>query len=182
MEGRVLGFRTSKENTVGQTVKVRVVLPGQAEMTLPITVKSCRAGENGFMCFGEVPSVKGLERFQAALSGKSAKSRREPRFLVGIRILSPELPSFKAISVDFSKSGLQLEAEGEVPLGTMLTLTLETEVRQIPSVICRAKVVWCKPTGQFTRCRVGLEFAELEPKMREDLDRFEAYVRERFKE
>ena len=64
----------------------------------------------------------------------------------------------------------------------MLTLTLETEIRQIPSVICRARVIWCRPTGQFQRCRVGLEFAELEPKMRADLDRFEGYVRARFKE
>lgn len=181
IDGRQIGFQSQKENTVGQTVKVRVTLPGQPELTLPITIKSCRAGERGFICYGEVPSVKGLERFQAKLSSDS-KPRREPRFLVGVRILSPELPSFKAISVDFSRSGLQLEAEGEVPLDTMLTLTLETEIRQIPSVICRARAVWCRPTGQFERCRVGLEFAELEPKMRADLDRFESYVRARFTE
>lgn len=183
IEGRQLGFRSLKENAVGQTVKVKVSFPGQSEMTLPITIKSCRPADDAFICYGQVPSVKGLERFQAALNHQSTdKPRREPRFLIGIRILSPELPSFKAISVDFSKSGLQLEAEGEVPLGTMLTLTLETEIRQVPSVICRAKVIWCRPTGHFQRCRVGLEFAELEPKMRADLDRFEGYVRARFTE
>ena len=183
VDGRELGFRSQKENAVGQTIKVRVLIPGIAELTLPITVKCCRPGDYGFLCYGTVPTSKGLEKFTEQLPGPKAgeKLRKDQRYPVGIRILSPELPSFKAITVDFSKTGLQLEAEGDVPLGTMLTLTLETEMKRLSSVICRAKVIWCRPTGQFQRCRVGLEFAQLENKMRSDLDKFESYLRERFK-
>ncbi|GMU55024.1 MAG: hypothetical protein AMXMBFR33_41700 [Candidatus Xenobia bacterium] len=183
VEDRTLGFRCQKENQVGQTVKVRVSLPDLPELTLPVTIKSCRPDEPGFVCYAEVPSSKGLEKFQAALHNKDKSEsnvRRAQRFKLGVRILSPELPAFKAISVDFSRSGLQIEAEGDVPIDTMLTLTLETEIREIPSVICRARVIWSRPTGQFQRCRLGLEFTTLEPKMRADLDRFESYVRARF--
>ncbi|MEW6280184.1 MAG: PilZ domain-containing protein [Candidatus Eremiobacterota bacterium] len=188
---RLVTIRTARENAPGRTIKVRLTLPGLPEteaekMVIPVTVASCRPGAaGGFLCIGAVPSAEGLERFREILDRQRAAEpglRRSQRYQISIRILSPELPNFRALSVDLSRHGLQLEAEGEVEPGTLLTLTLELDHPQAGStLLCQGRVVWCRWHSK-AKARVGVEFVELDPAIRHDLERFERVLRSRMQQ
>ncbi|MBI3925051.1 MAG: PilZ domain-containing protein [Armatimonadetes bacterium] len=193
VDGRLLTFWTAQEYASGEPINVELELPGPARphVKLPgVLPVSCRPHPGkGFVCVAKVPvddsQLDALRQWLGADDeGKvtteegATLSRRHPRFKIGVRILSPELPGFHAISVDFSREGLQLETKGEVPMGTVMTLTLEIDAPDLPRVLCQGEVVWSKPRTRDTHA-VGLHFVKLSDELRQQLQLFEQLCRKR---
>lgn len=85
-------------------------------------------------------------------------NRAQPRLDTRVRVLSQGLPGSSAITVDLSQTGLQLETEQRMEVGTELLLQLEFERENLRDFSCSARVIWSKPDRTGNRFRTGLAF------------------------
>ena len=99
-------------------------------------------------------------------------ARRRPRHRLSLRLLSKDLPGFKALSVDYNALGLQIQSEGEMPKDKIIALKIELEGGNMPRVLCQAKVCWCTQVER-KRYMIGLEFINLPPEIEQELEDFE---------
>lgn len=104
--------------------------------------------------------------------------RRGARFDLSLRVMSPDLPDFGGVTVDFSQSGLQLETRSALKTGDVVRLTLDTNIEELEYVTVTARVAWCRPEGRKSH-RSGLEFRDLSPEAREQLEEMGRYLRAR---
>jgi hypothetical protein len=104
--------------------------------------------------------------------------RRGARYELSMRVMSPDLPDFGGVSVDFSQTGLQLETRSAVKTGDVIRLTLDTNVEELEYITVSARVAWCRPEGRKSH-RSGLEFRDLSPETRQQLDELGRYLRAR---
>ncbi len=98
--------------------------------------------------------------------------RKAPRVDCAMRVLSPDLPGYRAVTVDFSHGGVQVETEGPLPTGRLLDLTLEFDNDKMASVRCQARVAWCAQRSR-ARYRAGLQFVTPSPEVDRQLERIE---------
>ena len=68
-------------------------------------------------------------------------SRRHPRLRHCLRVEAPELPDFKALTIDVSASGVGLETFSEIAVGQKLKMRLEIGVFPIS---LEGVVKWCE--------------------------------------
>jgi hypothetical protein len=85
------------------------------------------------------------------------------------------LPGFKAISVDFSTGGLQVEAEGEVAVGREIQIRLEFDAAGLAPLECLARVAWSAPRPR-SRAVLGLQFVHLDAGDRACLELYQQYL------
>jgi hypothetical protein len=189
---RRLTFKCKKAYKSGQTVRVKVEVPtenGPQTLQLPVVVTSQRAipGEKMRIAVSDVPAGSNqLAQIRqvmdnAAVAEKSdAGARRRTRHRLSLRLLSKDLPGFKALSVDYNALGLQIQTEGEIPVGKVLALNIELEGGNMPRVLCQGKVCWCQQVER-KRFMIGVEFVNLPPQIEQELEDFEKLllVRER---
>lgn len=91
-------------------------------------------------------------------------ARRSERIPVGIRVLSQQLPGFRAVTVDLSLHGAQIKCEGGLEEGTIMDITFELELNEVPKLTLRAVVVWSAPGEEQRKSfRAGVEFTEQHP-------------------
>lgn len=192
-EERKLTFRCKRTYKVGQTVRIRTEVPigpkpgDRQKLQVPVVVTLVRpvpGKKKEFICQAEVPAgPKELAQVKefldsappAAKPDAGVGARRRPRHTHALRLLSKELPGFRALSVDFNPLGLQLQAEGEVEPGKVLTLDIELELSTIPRVLCQGVVRWCRQLDR-KRYLIGLEFVEMPPEILKDLETFEQFL------
>lgn len=165
-------FRSNRKYAEGQQLDVKVALPpGSGKVTtLPVQVLNSRPLENGGILYNArvLADIEGVEMTGTV---RDPSLRRAPRYAVGVRVRSRRLPGYRGLTIDLSRSGLQLEAEGPVQPGDTLDLTLEFDRQGLPEMTCEARVVWCRHDPQKDRYRVGLEFAPASQSERAALDR-----------
>ena len=181
---RRLTFKCKKAYKSGQTVRVRVEVPtenGPQTLQLPVVVTSQRPipGDKMRIAVSDVPT--GSQQLaqirqvmdKAAIAEKDdAGARRRQRHRLSLRLLSKDLPGFKALSVDYNALGLQIQTEGEIPLGRILALNIELEGGNMPRVLCQGKVCWCQNVER-KRYMIGIEFVNLPPQIEQELEDFE---------
>lgn len=184
---RRLTFKCKKAYKAGQTVRVKFEVPtetGPQKMQIPVVVTSLRnvEGEKLRIAVSEVPmGSHHLAQIRQVLdSAKMAENtgaggRRRPRIRLSLRLLSKDLPGFKAISVDYNALGLQIQTEGEMERGKIIALNLELEGGNIPRVLCQAKVCWCQQVER-KRFLIGLEFVNLPREIEQELEEFEKFL------
>lgn len=81
------------------------------------------------------------------------------RYDVSLRVLSRELPGYRGVTLDLSRSGVQLETGGLLEVGSEPELKFEFDRGELESFTCRAKVVWSRKEGHDDRhFRSGLTF------------------------
>ena len=86
--------------------------------------------------------------------------RAQPRQNTRFRVLSRGLPNYRAVSLDFSQSGIQLETEAAMTSGQELVLDMEFDREDLSDFSCPARVVWSAPDrGRDTYFRTGLAFS-----------------------
>jgi hypothetical protein len=92
--------------------------------------------------------------------------RREPRFGDGVEIsLAPQDPagirgdkhSFYALAKDVSPSGLRVKSAEQIPVGTVLTVKLQSPKTR-KDIRATAEVKWSTPVGEGEAYEIGLEF------------------------
>ncbi len=84
--------------------------------------------------------------------------RQTPRFPVGVRVRSPQLPEFSALTEDLSAEGAQLNTAGPLHVGDEIELYLDLDTG-FPSVRTTARVRWSKMTAPW---RAGVSFSDLD--------------------
>jgi Tfp pilus assembly protein PilZ len=109
---------------------------------------------------------------------QSAALRRGERMDCAIRVMSPDLPGFSAITVDFSLSGLQLDTRGALSVGQVVRLRLEVNLPEREILEVKARVAWCRPEGK-KNYRAGLEFTQVDAETVELLQELETYLQRR---
>lgn len=73
------------------------------------------------------------------------------RYDVSLRVLSRELPGYRGVTLDLSRSGVQLETNGLLEVGSEPELKFEFDRGELESFTCKARVVWSKPDGVSER-------------------------------
>jgi hypothetical protein len=189
---RRLTFKTKKAYKSGQNVRVRVEVPtenGPQTVQIPVVVTSQRPipGEKMRIAVSEVPmgSHQIAQIRQVMDTAKMAENtgvgaRRRPRHRLSLRLLSKDLPGFKALSVDYNALGLQIQAEGEIPTGKVIALNIELEGGNLPRVLCQGKVCWCQQVER-KRFLIGVEFVNLPADIEQELEDFEKLLMQREK-
>lgn len=89
----------------------------------------------------------------------SAADRDSVRHDIVFRVRSRQLPGYRAVTHDLSRSGLQLETEELLQKGAVLMLELEFDREEISDFNCPAEVMWSRPDEKRAkRYRAGLAF------------------------
>lgn len=196
IEGRALTFKSKKAFKVGSRPTISIAIPiaagGAEDFKLPVTISKVRqVGPNAVVCTGLVPgAAKSVEHLRQILQGldpnATAESvevdddsmRRAPRYQWSIRVLSKDLPGFRAISLDFNRLGVKLSTEGPVEPNKPVSMMLELETAKSRELLCQGMVRWCKELNR-RKFEVGVEFTDLDPEVAEELENFEKFLSER---
>jgi PilZ domain-containing protein len=80
------------------------------------------------------------------------------RYEVSLRVLSRELPGYRGVTLDLSRTGVQLETSGILEVGSEPTLKFEFDRGELESFECRAKVVWSRKEDSRRDFHSGLVF------------------------
>ena len=179
-DGQVV-FTSNRQLKVGKDTSVRVSLKAEAGsariVPLKVFVHQARP-----VAKGQVAYVAALrEELPFEPMSKQVDSdalRRGERLDCHLRILSPDLPGYSAISVDMSATGMQIETRSAVDVGEIVRLRLETEISELEIIEVQARVAWCRPEGK-KRFRAGLEFRNLNIEVRFQLDELNRYLKRR---
>lgn len=75
------------------------------------------------------------------------------------QVLSPDR-RFKAVALDLSTTGVRLQVNQPLDVGTTLKLIMDFDVQDTPPVDVQAKVVWCTADEWGDTHQVGLRFLE----------------------
>lgn len=196
IEGRALTFKSKKTFKVGSRPTISIAIPiasgGAEDFKLPVTISKVRqVGPNAVVCTGMVPgAAKSVEHLRQILHGLDPTAgaasddidddsmRRAPRYQWSIRVLSKDLPGFRAVSLDFNRLGVKLSTEGSVEENKVITMMLEIETAQTRELLCQGLIRWCKETGR-RKYEVGIEFTELDTVVAQELENFESFLAER---
>lgn len=197
IEGRSLTFKSKKTFKVGSRPTISIAIPiasgGAEDFKLPVTISKVRqVGPNAVVCTGMVPgAAKSVEHLRQILHGLDPNAgaenpdeldddsmRRAPRYQWSIRVLSKDLPGFRAISLDFNRLGVKLSTEGPVEENKPITMMLEIETSQNRELLCQGLVRWSKEISR-RKYEVGVEFSELDQMVAQELENFESFLAER---
>lgn len=89
---------------------------------------------------------------------KTAADRGAERFDVTVRVKSRQLPGYRALTLDISGTGLQLETEDLLEKGQVLNLEMEFDRDELPDFHCPAEVMWVKGEVGGREFLAGLAF------------------------
>ena len=195
IEGRAITFKAKKAFKVGSRPTVSINIPiasgGAETFKLPVTISKVRqVGPKAVVCTAEVPgAAKSVEHLRQILNGldpnqtlsdsgaldDSDSMRRAPRFNWSIRVLSKDLPGFRAVSLDFNRLGVKLSTEGPVEADRTIDMILEIETATTKELLCQGLVRWSKALGR-RKYEVGVEFVELDEVVLRELENFEQFL------
>jgi hypothetical protein len=197
IEERALTFKAKKAFKIGSrpTISISIPIPsgGAEDFKLPVTITRVRqVGKGAVVCTGLVPgAAHNVEQLRQLLSGVDPNAtgleadaddgenmRRARRFHWSIRVLSKDLPGFRAISLDFNRLGVKLSTEGPAEIGKIISLMLEIETAKTHEVLCQGLVRWNKEINR-RKYEVGVEFTELDPEVARELENFERFLASR---
>ncbi len=158
-EGKLV-FRSNRRYAEGKEVEVRLALPpGSGKVAnMRIKVESCRKLESGGLLYsakvlGEVPG----ESHHGTVHDPSM--RKAARHNVGVRVMSKDLPGYRALTIDLSQTGMQLEIDQKIGTGHSIRLNLEFDRVDLAAMDVEARVVWCRPhPTRDDRFRCGVHF------------------------
>lgn len=128
------------------------------KMRCKVAVESIEAG----LFFGYfLEPTAALEHLAVLLPKPLSRQEKRTAHRVkrGLRVSSPQLPRFQAITSDFSASGLKLMAEGPMTVGQEFQAEVEFDDETLAKVNVLCKVAWCRPEGE--KFAVGASFEEL---------------------
>lgn len=173
----VLTYRSrKKKHKIGTAVKIGLQVPVDGTpqtVKLEVVIDSFRALPDATsLVIGHVvaepDALSGLGDLMANVPrpdlGRLA--RRSERIPIGVRLLSQQLPGFRAVSVDLSLHGVQIQCEGLLEPNTYMNITLELEMPDLPKLSLQALVIWSRPVEDRRKAyRAGLEFTQQHPEV-----------------
>jgi hypothetical protein len=173
----VLTYRSrKKKHKIGSAVKIGLLVPVDGAMQtlkLEVVIDSFRPLPDATsLVIGHVVAqpheLVGLGDLMSNVPrpdlGRLA--RRSERVGVSVRLLSQQLPGFRAVSVDLSLHGAQIQCEGLLEVNTYMNVTLELEMPDLPKLSLQALVIWARAEEERRKAyRAGLEFTQQHPEV-----------------
>lgn len=149
VQGDLLTFCVPSEVRPGDSLRISV-----EEHALQLEVESCRpVGDEEFLVTARAPlPLDGLLPSAPVLG-----SRRQSRLGERLRVMSPELPDYQALTLDISDGGLRLEVTDGLQPGELLDLSISFPGTD-REVNCEVQVLWCQAEGN--RFTAGCRFAD----------------------
>ena len=177
LKGAMLTVRSArKSHKLGKSQKFNLLVPldGKVEkIKVEMIVDACRPmpGNAGSIVSGRLLVTEAqLGNLTSILSnvepldlGRAA--RRSRRVEKSLRVLSQQIPGFRAVTVDVSLHGLQLHIEGPMEAGQYLNVQLELEKPDLPQLTLQGVVVWCRQVGRRKAYCAGIEFTQQHPEV-----------------
>ena len=148
---------------------------GDEDLRMDVLLQQARQTHKGdFIC--QVEILNGAEQLSLPKvpGGALQYARSSHRTAARLRALSPDLPNFRALSVDVSGGGLRLETEAALAPNFQLKLSLDLDIPDQEPIPLKCRVVWCKPVGRTFE--VGLRFLEIEPWISPLLASFQSWL------
>ena len=155
-DDRSILFSCTKSLTPGEyDVQAQV---SDHKMRCKVTVDSTEAGL--YFGFFKEPQAA-LEHLSVLLPKPLSRQekRAAKRVKRGLRVSSPQLPRYLAITSDFSASGVKLMAEGPMSPGQEFQAEVEFDDETMAKLSVLCKVAWCKPEGE--KFAIGASFENL---------------------
>lgn len=170
-----LVFLAKKPLRLGKDNSVKITLStDKGKSALRVIVQQYRAVENGKLAY--VGILDSDVPFQPPTAGGDVAAMRQgQRMDCHLRVMSQDLPGYSGISLDLSASGLQLDTRAAVPVGKVLRLRLETHISEMEWIEVNARVAWSRQDDRKTY-RCGLQFQDVTPELRAQLDELERYL------
>ena len=123
-----------------------------------------RVDDSTWLYFAELVSGE----LDSDVDAPKLRLRRSPRFPVGVRVRSPQLPDFMALTEDLSVEGAQLQLSGPVRVGEELQMELDLDGGYAP-VRVLARVCWSRLSFPW---RAGVAFLRIAEDGQADLRSF----------
>ena len=171
-------FRTPKKIGVGKSVKVKLLLAGQDSPTVSLKITEMDENLDDFTGVGLIKErQKKIDAltFQMALAGVQGACRRvTKRVSATIRLRSRQLPNYRGITANVNETGVEINTDGPLPVGTKVTL--EFDVPEMADLNMQAVSIWSTDApviGKGTY-RAGVEFTETD---RVTLDAWSGFYR-----
>lgn len=159
IQGDLLTFCVPSEVRPGDSLRVSV-----AQQALQLEVETCRpVGDEEFLVTARAPlPLDGVLDSSPVLG-----SRSQPRLDERLRVMSPELPDYQALTRDISDGGLRLDVSECLEPGELLALSISFPGYE-GDVDCEVQVLWCRAEGH--RWVAGCRFTDPgEPRLRAGL-------------
>jgi hypothetical protein len=183
MREALLTFLAKRQKKVGQTLKVRFLMKGmkppRLDLSMRITHSRPASSGKGFICVGVViapeeklPDIEELLRAHAERGDLGISGRRSQRLPVSLKVMARELPGFTAVTVDISLHGLRLNCHGAVRQGTVVQMTLESDVASVDNMVLRGRIIWARENTLGRGWLAGIEFTELPAHQMDNLERY----------
>ena len=138
VQGDLLTFCLPAQVQPGDPLKVTV-----EEHSLEITVESCRpVSDEEFLITARSPMPLEGRVDSASVLGSRSHPRRPER----LRVMSPELPDYQALTRDISAGGLSLELIEPLQPGELLGLNISFPGFE-HDVSSEVQVLWCRDEG-----------------------------------
>ncbi|MCA9790231.1 MAG: PilZ domain-containing protein [Candidatus Eremiobacteraeota bacterium] len=157
-------------------VRLRLVRDRAEEFPVSLTLSHVRRTSKGcFIASGILAEGQNpLPAAEARIHPAAVPYRRKrERSACRVRLLSPSLPSYRALSVDFSASGVQIEVDDAISVGSVIPCSLDLPHHE--NLTCTARVAWCQAEGKAFRA--GLEFLKVDAQSFPVLEAFEQWLR-----
>ncbi len=156
ISGRTVVFLSLKPYKMDQRFEIRLGLPEPAGQTVLVALRvlSCRPGPGDFFVLVGIAEGR---REPPALKGYPL--RNYARLPQKVTVKSEGLPSYRAVTRDLGRGGFGAELDGELPVGTMLSVHLEFDEPLGWTLDLKARVAW---TSWKVQNRYDTGFAFLE--------------------
>lgn len=149
VQGDLLTFCVPSEVRPGDNLRVSV-----EDRALQLEVESCRSvGEDEFLVTARAPMALDDVLDSSPVLG----SRSQPRVDERLRVMSPELPDYQALTQDISNGGLRLDVSESLEPGELLALSISFPGYE-GDVECEVQVLWCRAEGN--RWVAGCRFTD----------------------
>ncbi len=157
LKAEQLVFRSTKKFREGANTSLRVSLPEGSNNTTTVDVKILGKRDHEEGGYVYVSRLQVPPKSEQVVTGSALRSAA--RKDLSIRVRSPKLPGFSAMTLDVSATGLRIEMGGELSVGEIIPLTLEFDRHDLPPITTPAEVRWCRAGfDDRSRAKAGFMF------------------------
>lgn len=175
IDGQAAVLRSDRRLPAGRLIELKL-LTARGKMAVKAHICTTRSlAGPGYASTALLPPT--LRLTEADCRQAEVGVRRSPRLECRLRVLSPDLPGYRGVTVDFSLGGLQLEASNELKVGQVILLRVEPDHADLQPLECQGRVAWSTRRGRTTVAH-GVEFIELSPEARAHVQAFDKHLRD----
>lgn len=159
-------FTCGKELSMG----LHDVIAEVADEKIRLRIDIKEQGENEFR--GNLVEPREAVPFLKEIYAPWDEKRESVRLPRNLRVISKDLPGFKGTSRDLSMTGMRIEVEAPVPIGSTIDLRVDLDDARATTVNLRGETRWCAPKVNTPYSFLGVHFTEIPQAEKAALRRF----------